>query len=138
MRRLLPFILLSTSSLIACGDGTEPSDSFVGIYVATVFQITPSGQATIDALADGSVLSISIAANNTTSGVLSIPATVTGGAQFNADMAGTATVTASTVTFQQAADSFVPDLTWSRAGSTLTVTNQTAGSAAYTVTLTRQ
>jgi hypothetical protein len=123
----------------ACGgDGTGPADSVTGTYVATVFSVTPTGQAPINVLAAGGSLGITIAANNSTSGTLSIPASVTGTTAFTADMAGTALVTSSTVQFQQAADSFVRDLTWSRTGTSLTVVAQTAGSASHTITLTRQ
>jgi len=138
MLRRFRLSLFCACAFLACGEGTEPSNSIVGAYLATVLRITPTGQATIDALAGGGVLAITIASNNVTSGTLNLPASVTGGAHFNANMAGTASVTGSTVTFQQAADSFVRDLIWTRGGTELTVSNQVAGSAAFTITLTRQ
>jgi hypothetical protein len=123
--------------LVACGS-TDSSNTLAGTYSANVFTVTPAGQAPINVLAAGGSLSITIAASNSTSGSLAIPASINGGTAFNADMAGTASVSGSTVHFQQSADTFVRDLTWSHAGTTLSVTNQTAGSASYTITLTRQ
>ena len=127
-------------SMAACGgtDATSGSESLTGAYVATVFAVTPSGQPTINVLAAGGSLNIAIAANGTTTGNLSIPASVTGGAPFTASMAGTAVLTGSTVRFNQTADSFVRDLTWGRDGPRLTVINQTAGAASYTLTLSPQ
>ncbi len=121
-----------------CGDNTDPSDLLAGTYVATVFSVTPTGQAAINVLAAGGSLTIIIAANNTTSGDLFIPASINGGTAFNASMVGTATLTGTNVQFQQTADTFVRDLTWAFANNALSVSNQTAGSATHTITLTRQ
>jgi len=121
-----------------CGNGTGPSSALVGTYVATVFSVTPTGQAAINVLAAGGSLTISIAANNTTTGSLFIPASINGGTAFNADMAGSVTLTGTSVSFQQSADTFVRDLTWTFSNSTLSVSSQSAGDAAHTITLTRQ
>lgn len=98
-----------------CGDldAPDPSDSLAGTYVATVFNVTPTGN-------------------------LSIPASINGGTALSESMAGTATMTGTNVQFQQSADTFVRDLTWAFANNTLSVSNQTAGGAAQTLTLTRQ
>jgi hypothetical protein len=138
MRFHAPLVGLVQLSLLACGDGTSPSTSLAGSYVATDFRVTPTGQASIDVLGAGGTLSIAIAANNTTTGSLNVPGSVTGGAPFTASMAGTAMLSGSTVTFQQSADTFVRDLSWTRSGTTLSVTNQAAGSATYTIVLMRQ
>jgi len=134
---LLPVALL-VGSVGACGGSTENTNTLAGTYSATVFTVTPTGQAAINVVAAGGSLTITIATNNATSGSLAIPASINGGTAFNADMAGTATLSGSTVHFQQTADTFVRDLTWTHSGTTLTVSNQAAGSAAYTITLTRQ
>lgn len=139
MGRMILISAFIAGALTGCGDAdTEPSDSVVGSYVAIVFRVTPTGQPLIDVLAAGGSLTITISSNNTTTGNLNLPSSVTGGAPFVASMVGTVSVTSSTVEFQQSVDSFVRDLTWERAGSTLLVTNQAAGSAAYTITLSRQ
>lgn len=142
MRHTLLALLAGVGVAAGCGDSYGSSDSPVaGTWVATQFQITPTGQAQIDALAGGGTLSITISAANTTTGALSLPGSVTGGSALNASMAGTASLnSASTeVTFTQAADTFVRDLTWQRVGNTtLRVSNQVAGGASFTVTLTKQ
>jgi hypothetical protein len=122
--------------VIACGGNTGPSLTLPGTYVASVFRVTPTGQALIDVLAAGGTLSITVASDNSTTGSLSIPASLNAGTPFIADMAGTATLNGSSVHFQQASDSFVKDLTWTL-GTNLTV-NQTISGATYTITLTRQ
>ena len=134
--------LMVASADAGCGsntpaDPTDPSSSLAGSYHATVFNVTPTGQAAIDVLAANGSLAITIGAANALSGLLSIPASVTGGSALNADMAGTVVVTGATVTFQQNADTFVRDLEWTRVGTSLTVVAQAAGSASFTITLAR-
>lgn len=134
---------LGALTLIAgCGSGepSEPPSPIAGTYLATLFKVTPTGQAQIDVLASGGSLSIVISTSNTTSGTLQLPPSVTGGAAFTASMAGTASLatSTSTVTFQQSADTFVRDAIWGAVGATLSVLNQTIGSASYTITLSKQ
>lgn len=137
-RKMLIGLAIATG-LTGCGDGeTAPSNSVAGSYVATVFHVTPTGQALIDVLANGGSLMITISSSNTTTGSLNLPSSVTGGQPFIASMVGTVSVTNSSIGFHQSADSFVRDLSWERVGSTFRVTNQVAGGAAYTITLTRQ
>lgn len=92
----------------------------------------------MDVLAAGGSLTIDVSAGHSTSGSLSVPGSITGGAAFNASMTGTATVSGSTVKFNQSADTFVRDLTFTVAPNTLTANNQAAGSETYNVVLTRQ
>ena len=108
-----------------------------GTYRADLFVVTPQGEAAIDVLGAGGSLVITIKADGTTTGSLTVPASVTGGAALNASMSGTATVTELTVTFDQEADTFVRDLTWSRVEGTISVINQVAGGASFTITLRR-
>lgn len=133
-RQLLWTGLLGVAAAGGCS--TEPSE-VSGTWVATVFSVTPTGAAPIDLLAAGATLTITIDADNVTTGSLNIPAGIVGAGPFSASMAGTAIVTETTLTFDQAADSFVRDLVWSRGALTLTVMNQSVGSAAWTITLTR-
>lgn len=141
-RGFLAFVAIAT--LAACGDDKKPTEneenpntSIAGTYTATVFQVTPSNSSMINMLAGGSTLTITIAENMSTTGSLFIPGTIGGGSDFNASMSGTAVRSGNSVTFQQTADSFVRDLTFAISGKTLQVTNQTAGGAAFTITLTR-
>lgn len=138
MKRYMMLLGLVAGFAGACGGDSTGNSTIAGTYTATVFSVTPTGQAAINVIAAGGSLTIAIATNNATSGSLAIPASINGGTAFNADMAGTATVSGSTVHFQQTADTFVRDLTWTHSGTTLTVSNQAAGSASYTITLTRQ
>jgi len=135
---VLALLTLSSAWLSGCGSDTpsQPS-SIAGAYTATVFRVTPTGQSTIDVLAQGGSLSVTIASDNTASGSLSLPASVAG-APFSASMTGTVVQTGNTVRFEQAADTFVRDLTFTIVGNTLQATNQVAGVASFTITLTRQ
>jgi hypothetical protein len=134
--------------VLSCGSPTEgcgcsPAPVLTaGTWTAIQLLVTPAGQSQIDILAAGGSLTIVIAQNFTTSGSLVIPASVNGGTPFTASMAGTVAFPSSTLraTFVQAADTFVRDLSWEvTSGDTkLSVTNQTAGSASFTITLTKQ
>jgi hypothetical protein len=134
--RFLFLVLSMAATLPSCTKGTEPED-LAGSYSATVFKVTPAGQATIDVLAAGGSLTITITGNNTTSGTLSIPASLNGGVPFTASMEGTVTLSGSTVAFQQTADTFVRDLSWTFAGNSLSVSNQLVSGDAHTLTLTK-
>ena len=123
-----------------CGCSPVPYSPIAGVWAATQFLVTPTGQPQIDALTAGGSMTITVFSDNSTGGSLSLPATVTGGAALIASMAGTATFQSNTeITFDQAADTFVRDLTWQLVGTTgLMVSNQVAGSASFSITLTRQ
>lgn len=125
-------------TIAACGGdlSVEPG-SVVGTFGATIFRVTPSGKPQIDVLAQGGSLSISVTAKNVTTGQLSLPASVAGSAVL-APMTGEAIITGNTVRFQQTADTFVRDLTWSVGRDTLQVSNQSVGSATYTITLVKR
>ncbi|MBW8770594.1 MAG: hypothetical protein JF589_12610 [Gemmatimonadetes bacterium] len=122
----------------ACGgDSTTQVSTIAGNYSATVFQVTPTGLPTIDVLAQGGTLTLSIAADNSTTGNISLPASVLGTA-FSENLSGTAVQSGNTVHFQQSIDTFVRDLTFTIVGTSLQATNQVAGGASFTITLTRQ
>jgi hypothetical protein len=125
--------------MAGCGgeDTTGPGGLQLGTYTATTFSVTPAGQAPINVLGEGGSLVITIQAGGTTTGSLTVPGTITGGAPFVASMAGTVTETSLTVTFEQTADSFVRDLTWSRQGQIIAVTNQLVAGTSYTIALQR-
>ena len=131
--------LISLCLLAACGsDSSGPSLTLAGNYSATIFRVTPPGQASIDVLAAGGTLNIDITSAGATTGNISIPASVTGAGSFSATMIGTATLSGTTVTFTQSADTFVRDLAWTLSSSGLSVSNQIVAGATYTITLTRQ
>ncbi|HEV7992389.1 MAG TPA: hypothetical protein VGP25_11235 [Gemmatimonadaceae bacterium] len=132
-------VLGATTACGGSGDSTAaaPPPSIVGSYVATTFQVTPIGQPAIDVLARGGTLALVIAADNSTTGSLSLPPSILG-SPFSATLTGTAVQTGNTVKFEQSADTFVRDLTFTVSGSTLQATNQPAGVGTFTIVLTRQ
>ena len=132
-------LFATASALVACGsDSPTQTETLAGTYTATTFRVTPTGQAMVDVLAQNGALSITIAPDNSTTGSLLVPSTVAGGTALLASMLGTASRTGSTVRFQQTADTFVRDLAWTVSGTTLQVNDLAAGSARFTITLTRQ
>jgi hypothetical protein len=134
VRRLLAASLLF--AVTACSSSTD-ANPLAGTYVATTFQVTPTGETMIDVLAYGGTLGITIANDNTTSGALFIPASLAGAA-FTESMAGTAVQTGNTVGFTQVSQTFVRYLTFTINGSTLQTVNQSLNGAMFTVVLTRQ
>ena len=110
-------ILLGIAGMVACGggDSTAPPSVLVGSYNAVQFVTTGSSGQTNQILA-GSTLSINLMPNGTTTGHLHM-AESGGNSAFDADMAGTWTQTGNSVTFSQAADSFVRNITWAVAAA---------------------
>jgi hypothetical protein len=90
-----------------CGDSTGVTD-VTGSYEAT--QFTFAGAVTGDVLAAGGSLSLMLSDGGTVSGQVDVPASV--GGPFQADLAGTYTVSGDTVWFDQTADTFVRDVPW--------------------------
>ncbi len=133
MRRVLLGVAVAAASALACGELTPGPGNLAGSYLPSLFLITPTGQPQIDVLLQGGSLNIAITASNTTSGQLSLPATVTGTTPLLALMTGDAVVTGSTLQFQQNADTFIRNLTWTVKRDTLEVVNQVVGGASYTI-----
>ena len=133
LRRLLA--LSAVGLLLGC-DTTEASP-IAGIWSATTFTFTEAGKPPADVLAQGGGLTITVTSSNRTSGNLTIPSTITNGATVVESMVGTAIVNGSTVEFDQAADTFVRDVTWTITGNTL-VTNSTVAGVTLNIVLTRQ
>ena len=137
--RLL-FALMACVALVVasgCRRPTDP-DPLVGTWLATTFQVAPTGQTPVNMLAAGATLGLNVANNFVVAGTLIIPATVTGTMTFTADMAGTATRTDNTVHFTQSADSFMRNLTFLLVDNRLEARSQVLGMNTYTVILTRQ
>jgi len=132
---------LALVAVVGCtgnvSDPVAPSPA-AGTYVATQFLVTPDGAvAPIDVLSAGGSLTVTVNADKSVSGTLHVPANVLG-SEFTTSMAGTLVVGGGGVEFQQAANSFVRALTWTVGTNWFTVVNQHAGTASYTITLTRQ
>jgi hypothetical protein len=97
--------------LTACGDDSfSPTvETVTGTYTASTFTLTTTSSTT-NLLVGGSTVSVTLAADGTTTGRLFIPGGAENGADFDADLTGTWTLTGSTVTFDQSADTFIRDV----------------------------
>ena len=141
LRNARALLLIGLPAIVmACGGSDEPSATpIAGTYAATFFQTTgSSGQR--NEIAAGSTLTISLAANGTTTGHLHVAAS---GANpvFDSDLAGTWSATGNVVDFVQVADNFVDDIlfTW---GSDIQGISTLAGDQVFSgtriqITLTR-
>ena len=119
----------------SCSEALSPED-LAGTYEARTLTVTPAGESTIDALAAGTTLTITLVANGTTTGHLSIPASLNEGTPLEADLVGTFTLSGEHVEFTQSADTFVRDMTFVFAGSSLSSVGVFSGDTVR-VTLTR-
>ncbi len=112
--------LVAVAAVVACSDSFSPTvDNVAGGYVLNTL-VTTETAGTTDWRARGATFTITLATNGTTTGHLFIPGAGAGGGDFNADMAGTWTLTGSTVEFAQTADSFVRDMAFKAAENRLT------------------
>ena len=113
----------------ACGDGFSPSmETVAGQYTATTLTVT-SGGITTDELARGGSLSLSLAANGTTSGQLVM-------SDFIESMAGTWLLTGDKVTLPQNIDPLMRDMTFTVTADELRADGMSGG-AQVRITLRR-
>ncbi len=107
---------------VACGD-VDPFNPTVetvaGSYTATTFELS-SVVGTINLLAGGATVTINLAGDGTTTGRLFVPEGNTDGSDLDEDLAGTWSLTDSTVTFEQSADTFIPDVAFVASANRLT------------------
>jgi hypothetical protein len=112
MPRVMPIVgrIALLFTLAGCGDdGFEPTvDSVAGTYHATTFTFD-GGSGTTDLLAAGASVTVTLAPDGTTSGRMFVPGVGEGGSDLDADLAGTWSLSGTTVTFDQAADTFIRD-----------------------------
>lgn len=112
MRAFIPSgLVLLLGLACATEDLLGPSD-VAGTYNATTFDLVHNADTT-DVLAAGGSLLITLMSNGSTSGHLTVPASLAGGTEFNADLPGTFTISRDTLRFAHAADTFVRDLSLS-------------------------
>ncbi|HEX6534602.1 MAG TPA: hypothetical protein VF041_08390 [Gemmatimonadaceae bacterium] len=109
-------LLLATAAVVAataaCGgdSGTGPDTSAVaGTYDADTF-VTVQNGVTTDQLANGSSVHLVLAPDGTATGRLFIPQGDAGGGDLDESLSGTWTLSGSTVTLSQPADTFLRDL----------------------------
>lgn len=98
--------------LAACGgdNPVTPVGTIGGLYQASEFVTTGSGGQTNQLLA-GSTVTINLLPNGATTGHLHLAATASNPA-FDADLAGTWAQSGNTVTFEQDADTFIRNMTF--------------------------
>ena len=104
--------LVLAVALGGCGDDDTFSptmETVAGSYSAATFTVTTAA-GTVDLLAQGSQVTLNLATDGTTTGQLFVPGGDEDGGDLDADLAGTWTLSGSTVTFDQAADTFFPDV----------------------------
>jgi hypothetical protein len=109
LRKSSSVLLMGLPFMLACGDSTSPGGvSVEGNYAAIIFITTVAGTARNE-LQAGSTLTLNLNSNGTTTGHLHVAAN--GAAPvFDADMAGTWSVSGDVVTLTQTADTFVRNM----------------------------
>ena len=123
--------------LLACGDdGFIPTeDAVAGTYTATTFIATNTTPPT-DLLALGMTLSLTLAPDGTTTGRLFMPDGADNGVDLDEDLSGTWTLSGRSVTFDQAANTFIRDAVFTVEANTLT-TEGTFGDTSIRLVLTK-
>jgi hypothetical protein len=128
----LLFALVASS----CGDPAGPT-TIVGTYQATTLNFAPTGLPSINILGLGGSLTVTIAADNTTTGSLVIP-DLTGGSPTTISLVGTAVRSGNTVTFQPTVDSPISGVPFDIDGNTLNGSVIIPGEGTAFIVLTRQ
>jgi hypothetical protein len=111
-------------AVLACGGGSDggsfspTTETVAGSYTASSFTLT-SSVGTTDLLALGSSVTVTLAADGTTTGRLFVPGGAEDGSDLDADLAGTWTLTGTTVTFNQSNDTFIRDVQFTAGRNTL-------------------
>jgi hypothetical protein len=108
--------------VVACGDdeGFSPTvENVAGTYEATTFTAVTSA-ATLDLLAQGATVDVTLAEDGTASGRLFLPGGAEDGGNLDEDLTGTWTLSGETVTFDQAGDTFIRDVDFTAGENTLT------------------
>jgi len=108
--------------LLACGGGdsfTPTEETVAGTYEASAFTLT-NFTGTIDLLLAGATVDATLMPDGTTSGRLFVPGGEEDGSDLDEDLAGTWTLAGQTVTFNQAADTFIGEAEFIAGRNTLT------------------
>lgn len=135
--RSLRFVRAASAAviLLGCGDDGLSPEAVAGAYFATSFTTTTGGQTT-DELAAGADIFILLNPDGSTTGELFIPEGNENGSDLIASMNGTWSLSGNTVTFEQAADTFMRDMEFTVEDGTL-VGDETFGATRVRVTLSR-
>ena len=128
--------LLAVAALLACSDAFKPNiENVAGAYNLQSL-ITTDVTDTTDWVAAGTTLSLALNRNGTTTGHIFAPGAGAGGSDFEADLAGTWTLTGDTVRFTQTADTFLRDMAFT-AGENRLSGDQTFGGTRIRALLTK-
>jgi hypothetical protein len=102
----------------ACSSNAVAPPDVNGDYVATTFSVVQNG-VPINELQAGAHVTISLASDGTTTGILFLPHGNADSSDLILDLSGTWTIQDRTVRFSNAADSFVRDMSFMVVGSAL-------------------
>lgn len=125
--------------LAGCDDDPQsPGDRLAATYEATTLTVTPADSSTIDVLARGGSITISLASDGTTSGTFVVPASFSEDDEPQpVDLSGMWSVTRDTVTFEHEPDTFLRDTEFEVVGDRL-VGEESFGSDTIRAVLTRR
>ncbi|HYF38257.1 MAG TPA: hypothetical protein VD930_01125, partial [Gemmatimonadales bacterium] len=115
-------ILAFALGAAACGDDDSFSptvETVAGSYTATTFTLS-SVVGEINLLSGGATVTMDLATDGTTTGRLFVPDVGTGGSDLEEDLAGTWSLTDSTVTFDQSEATFIPQIDFTASPNRLT------------------
>ena len=121
----LPHLLVAASlgaavlSSACADDPNVPPAGVPGVYHATKFALSSGGQ-TVNLLALGASLAVTLADDHTTTGRLLVPAALAGGTAVDESLAGSWRQSSDTVYFAGPADTFIRDVPFLIRGATLT------------------
>jgi hypothetical protein len=106
--------------LAGCSDGFSPTvDNIAGSYSAATLTVTTS-DGTVDVLAVGGHVTVTLAADGTTAGTMYLPDMGEDGEDFSANLEGAWSLRGGTVTFEHEADTFLKDVEFSAGENRLT------------------
>jgi hypothetical protein len=107
---------------MACGDDDSFSptvETVAGSYTATTFTLS-SAVGNINLLGGGATVTLDLASDGGTTGRLFVPDGNLDGSDLDEDLTGTWSLTDSTVTFDQTAATFIPDIDFIASSNRLT------------------
>ena len=113
---------LAAVALAGCGGDDNPFSPTVanvaGTYNATLFTAT-TGSQPVNLLSLGATVHVVLNPDGTTTGHLFVPDLGQGDGELDADLTGTWTLSGSTVTFSQTADTFIRDVEFTASQNSL-------------------
>jgi len=112
-----------------CKDQAPTIEELVGVYEAIVFTTEEDGT-TIDRLATGASITLTLELEGSTTGRLFVPGGGEDGSDLDAELTGSWTLNGDTVELSHAADTFLRDMTFTAEGM------QLSGQATFGVTIT--